>query len=149
MKVVATNRKALHNYHVLDTYEAGIVLQGSEVKSLRQGAVSLSDAYGELRNGEIYLVNLHISPYRFTSHPRPNPKRSRKLLLKKSEIRKLYGFAQQRGNTLIPLKIYFNKHGFAKLTIGVCRRKRLYDKKEKILQREAERKVSKIKKTMR
>lgn len=149
MKVVATNRKALHDYNVLNTYEAGIVLQGSEVKSLRQGTVSLSDSHGEIRGGEVYLLNLHIASYKFGTGFRPEPKRRRKLLLQKSEIKKLYGVVQERGNTLIPLKIYFNERGFAKVTIGVCRRKRLYDKKEKILRREEEKKLSKIKKEMR
>lgn len=149
MKIIATNRKALHDYNVLNTYEAGIMLKGSEVKSLRQGAVSLSDAYGEIRNGEIYLFNLHISPYKCTTHVKLDPKRNRKLLLKKGEIKRLYGLVQQRGNTLIPLKIYFNERGFAKLTIGICRRKRLYDKKEKILKKEEELRVRAIKKAMR
>ena len=132
MKVIATNRKALHDYNVLDTYEAGIVLNGSEAKSLRQGAVSLSDAYGDLSNREVYLFNMHISAYKFSNISNPAPKRKRKLLLNRREINKLYGLIQQRGNTLIPLKIYFNDRGFVKITIGVCRRKRLYDKKEKI-----------------
>ncbi len=149
MKVVATNRKALHDYHVLDTCEAGIVLKGSEAKSLRQATVSLSDAYGEISNGEVYLFNLHISPYKFSTYESPKPKRKRKLLLHKREIKKLFGQVQQRGNTLIPLKIYFNDRGFAKVTIGICRRKRLYDKKEKILKEEVERKVDKIKKAAR
>jgi SsrA-binding protein len=149
MKVIATNRKALHDYNVFDTYESGIVLKGSEVKSLRQGAVSMSDAYGECKNGEIYIINLHISPYKFSAHQKSNPKRRRKLLLKRGEIKRLYGSVQQRGNTLIPLKIYFNERGLAKLTIGVCRRKRLYDKKQKIIKKQEETKVSKIKKAMR
>ncbi|MBA7510641.1 SsrA-binding protein [subsurface metagenome] len=149
MKIITNNRKALHDYQVLDTYEAGIVLKGSEAKSLRQGAASLSDAHGELNNGEVYLFNLHISPYRFNTGPSSNPKRRRKLLLNMREIKKLYGLVQQKGNTLIPLKMYFNDRGFAKVTIGVCRRKRFYDKKEKILKKEVERKVDKIKKAMR
>jgi len=134
---------------VLDTYEAGIVLKGGEVKSLRQGEISLSDAHGELKNGEVYLMNLHITPYKFTTTSKADPKRSRKILLNKREIKKLYGMVQQRGNTLIPLKIYFNEHGFAKVTIGVCRHKKTYDKKEKVLKKEAELKVNKIKKAMR
>lgn len=149
MKVIATNRKALRDYHVLDTYEAGIVLRGSEAKSLREGTVSLSDAYGELINGEVYLFNLHISPYKFSTQASPPPKRKRKLLLHRKEIKKLYGLVQQRGNTLIPLKIYFGDRGYAKIQIGICRRKRLYDKKEKILREEVERKVQKIKKAAR
>lgn len=149
MKVIASNRKALHDYTVLDSYEAGIVLAGSEVKSLRQGSVSLSDSYGEMNVSEVYLINLHISLYKNTTQGLYNPKRKRKLLLHKGEIKRLFGMAQQRGNTLIPLKIYFNDRGYAKITLGVCRRKRFYDKKEKILKKEIERKVNKIKKAAR
>ena len=149
MKVVATNRKAKHDYHVIDTYEAGIVLIGGEVKSLRQGNVSMSDAYGGVSNGEVFLFNLHISAYKHSTIGRSEPKRKRKLLLNSREIKKLYGLVQQRGNTLIPLKIYFNDNGYAKVTLGACRRKRLYDKKEKLLKKEIERKVDKIKKAVR
>jgi len=147
--VVATNRKAKHDYIVMDTYEAGIVLIGGEVKSLRQGNVSMSDAYGDVSNGEVFLFNLHISAYKNSTIGTSDPKRKRKLLLNGREIKKLYGLVQQRGNTLIPLKIYFNDHGYAKVTLGTCRRKRLYDKKEKLLKREIERKVDKIKKAVR
>ncbi len=149
MKFVATNRKALHDYVVLDTYEAGIVLKGSEVKSLRQGAASLSDAYGDLQNGEVFLHNLHIAPYKFTSYDSTNPKRTRKLLFTKGEIKRIYGLVQQRGNTLIPLKIFFNERGLAKVTIGICRRKRVYDKKDKILKKEIQRQVDRAKKVSR
>jgi SsrA-binding protein len=149
MKIIASNRKALHDYHVLDTYEAGIVLRGSEAKSLRQGGVSMSDAYGEVIAGEVFLYNLHISVYKHSTTAAHSPKRKRKLLLQKREIKKLYGLVQQRGNTLIPLKVYFNEHGFAKITVGVCRRKRLYDKKDKILKKEVDRKVASAKKTAR
>jgi SsrA-binding protein len=149
VKVVATNRKAKHDYHVIDTYEAGIVLIGGEVKSLRQGNVSMSDAYGTVSNWEVFLFNLHISAYKHSTIGRSEPKRKRKLLLNSREIKKLYGLVQQRGNTLIPLKIYFNDNGYAKVTLGACRRKRLYDKKEKLLKKEIERKVDKIKKAVR
>jgi len=145
MKVVSTNRKAGHLYEIIDTYEAGIVLKGSEVKSLRQGEVSLSDAYAEVKNGEVFLYNLHITPYRFSTIATPDPRRKRKLLLNKEEIKKLYGIITQKGNLLIPLKIYFNERGYAKVTIGVCRRKRLFDKKEKILREEAKKDLKKIK----
>jgi SsrA-binding protein len=148
VKVVANNRKALHDYHVLESFDAGVVLAGSEVKSLRQGLVSMSDAYGGISEGEVYIFNLHISPYKYSSG-KYNPKRKRKLLLKQKEIKKLYGLIQQRGNTLIPLKIYFNDRGYAKLEVGVCRRKRLYDKKEKILRKEEEKKIAKARKIMR
>jgi SsrA-binding protein len=149
MKIIASNRKALHDYHVLDTYEAGIVLKGSEAKSLRQGGVSMSDAYGEVIAGEVFLHNLHIAAYKHSSESGHNPKRKRKLLLQKREIKKLYGLVQQRGNTLIPLKVYFNDHGFAKVTIGICRRKRQYDKKDKILKKELDRKVASAKRIAR
>jgi len=149
MKVIATNRRALRDYHVLEKYEAGIALAGSEVKSLRQGTVSMSDAYAAVSTGEVYLFNLHISHYKCSTYMSPHPKRKRKLLLHKREIKKLYGQVQQRGKTLIPLKIYFSDSGFAKVTIGVCQRKRLYDKKEKILKKEVEREVDRAKKAMR
>ena len=143
------NRKALHDYHVIESFEAGIVLAGSEVKSLRQGTVSISDAYGDISDGEVYLYNLHISAYKHSGGGKLNPKRRRKLLLKKRELKKLYGLVQQRGNTLIPLKIYFNERGYAKVEVGVCRRKRQYDKKEKILKKEEERKIAKFRKVSR
>lgn len=149
MKIVANNRKALHDYHVLDSYEAGIVLSGSEVKSLRQGMVSISDAYGDISDGEVYVYNLHITNYKCSSTGKLDPKRKRKILLNKKEIKKLYGLVQQRGNTLIPLKIYFTEKGYAKMQIGVCRRRRLYDKKDKILRKEEEKKIAKARKVMR
>ena len=145
---MANNRKALHDYHVLESFEAGLVLSGSEVKALRQGMVSMSDAYGDIGQGEVYIFNLHISPYKYSSG-QYNPKRRRKLLLNKREIKKLYGLVQQRGNTMIPLKIYFNDRGFAKMEVGVCRRKRLYDKKEKILRKEEEKKIARVRKIAR
>lgn len=149
MKVVATNRKALHDYTVIDQYEAGMVLEGSEVKSLRGGQVSLSDAYADYRQGEIFLFNLHITPYKCSSFQAPSPKRRRKLLLTRREIHRLYGQVSQRGSALVPLKIYFNERGFAKVTIGLCRHKRQYDKKEKILKAEDQRKLSRLRKAVR
>jgi SsrA-binding protein len=149
VKIVANNRKALHDYHVLESFEAGLVLAGSEVKSLRQGMISMSDAYGAIKDGEVYIFNLHIANYKYSSAGKLEPKRKRKVLLKKREIKKLYGLVQQRGNTLIPLKIYFTERGYAKMEIGVCRRKRLYDKKEKILKKEEERKIAKFRKIAR
>jgi len=145
MKVVTTNRKAGHLYEIFDTYEAGIVLKGSEVKSLRQGEVSLSDAYAEVKNGEVFLYNLHITPYRFSTISTPNPRQRRKLLLRREEIKKLYGIITQKGNLLIPLKIYFNDRGIAKISIGICQRKRVFDKKEKILREEAKKDLKRIK----
>jgi SsrA-binding protein len=147
MKVIAHNRKALHDYAVVDSYEAGMVLEGGEVKSLRQGSISMSDAYADFRNGEVYVFNLHIAPYKFSSGQIQEPKRRRKLLLQKNEIRKLYGALTQKGNALIPLKVYFNDHGFAKVSIGLCHRKRLYDKKEKILKRESDANLKKVRRS--
>ncbi|MBE0433056.1 SsrA-binding protein SmpB [candidate division WOR-3 bacterium] len=149
MNVVANNRKALHDYQVLESFEAGVVLAGSEVKSLRQGMVSMSDAYGDIRDAEIYIFNLHIANYKYSGAGKLDPKRRRKILLKKREIKKLYGLVQQRGNTLIPLKIYFTERGHAKIELGVCRRKRLFDKKEKILKKEEEKKIAKFRKIAR
>jgi SsrA-binding protein len=149
VKIVAMNRQARHDYHVLDTYDAGLVLRGSEAKSLRQGTVSLSDAYGEVIGSEVYLFSLHIAPYKHATTGLLSPKRKRKVLLHKREIKKLYGLITQRGNTLVPLKIYFNERGFAKVTIAVCKRKRLYDKKEKLLKKEIERNVRSMKKVVR
>lgn len=149
MKVVATNRKAFHDYIVSDNYEAGMVLEGSEVKSLRDGQVSMSDAYADFRQGEIFLFNLHITPYKCSSFRLPEPKRRRKLLLNRREIRRLYGQVSQRGVSLVPLKIYFSDRGFAKVTIGLCRHKRQYDKKEKILKAEDQRKLSRLRKEAR
>jgi SsrA-binding protein len=149
MKVVATNRKAFHDYTVSDNYEAGMVLEGSEVKSLRDGSVSLSDSYADFRKGEIYLFNLHITPYKCSSFQTPDPKRRRKLLLTKREIRRLYGQISQRGSSLVPLKIYFNDRGFAKVTLGLCQHKRQYDKKEKMLKEEDRQKISRLRKAVR
>jgi SsrA-binding protein len=149
MKVVATNRKVFHDYSVNDNYEAGMVLEGSEVKSLREGTVSMSDAYADIRKGEVYLFNLHITPYKCSSYQTPDPKRKRKLLLTKREIRRLYGQITQRGSSLIPLKIYFNDRGFAKVSLGLCQHKRQYDKKEKLLKEEDKKKVSRLRKAVR
>ncbi len=149
MKVVATNRKAYRDYNIYDEYEAGLVLTGCEVKSLRNGAVSLSDGYGQVKNGEVFLFNVHISPYKEGSIYNPEPKRTRKLLLKKSEIKKIYGQTQQRGYTIVPLKIYFSDKGKAKVTMGLARGRRAYDKKEKIIKREMQREIVKTKQLRR
>jgi SsrA-binding protein len=147
--MIAINRKARHDYHVLDTYDAGIALRGSEAKSLREGMVAISDSFAEVYNGEVFLVNLHIAQYKHSMKGSISPKRRRKLLLNKREIKKIYGYVQQKGNTLIPLKLYFNERGFAKVTLGVCRRKRQYDKKEKILKAEVDKKLDRARKLSR
>ncbi len=149
MKVIATNRRARHDYHIIDSYDAGIVLRGSEAKSLREGAVSLSDAYGQVIGDEVFLFNLHISPYRNNTTSALDPKRRRKLLLHRREIGKLYGIVQQKGKNLVPTQIYFSDRGIAKITLAVCQRKRLYDKKEKMLKAEITARVDRIKKTSR
>ena len=129
--MICKNRKAWHNYFIDETYEAGIVLKGSEIKSCRQGRANLKDSYAKIRNGELYLVNSHISPYSHANQLNHDPLRSRKLLLHKEEIRRLIGKINERGMTLIPLKMYL-KHGKAKVELGLAKGKRLYDKRESI-----------------
>lgn len=130
-KVVATNRKARHEYEILDTYEAGLVLKGPEVKSLREGKVAFQDAYARLEGGEVWLHSLHISPYEQANRFNENPLRPRKLLLNRREIRKLVGHVEEKGLTLIPLQIYFRR-GYAKITLALARGRKLYDKREKL-----------------
>jgi SsrA-binding protein len=140
-KVVATNRKAFHDYFIEEKYEAGIVLQGTEVKSLREGRVNLQDSYASVRDGEMFLHNCHVSPYSHGNIMNHDPTRVRKLLLHKTEINKLLGKTQQRGLTLIPLRIYFSKRGHAKVELGLAKGKKLYDRRESIKAREAGREV--------
>lgn len=137
-KVAATNREAYFNYHLLETYECGIALTGTEVKSIREGRCNLKDSYCQVRGGEAYLLNAHISPYTHGNRENHEPTRTRKLLLHKSEIEKLYGKAQEKGLTLVPTKMYF-KNGRIKLEIAVAKGKKLYDKRETIKRREADR----------
>ena len=139
-KVVTTNRKARHEYTVLDTIEAGLVLKGTEVKSLREGNANLSDGYAMMKNGEVWLVGMHVSPYKQGSYSNVDPLRNRKLLLHKKEIRKLAGKTVDKGVTLVPLKVYFRKN-MAKVLLGVCRGKKEYDKRHDIAAREAERDI--------
>ena len=140
-KVVATNRKAFHDYFIEERYEAGIMLQGTEVKSLREGRVNLQDSYASVRGSEIYLHQCHISPYSHGNMMNHDPTRVRKLLLHKAEIHKLLGKTQQKGLTLIPLRIYFSKRGYAKVELGLAKGKKLYDRRETIKTREAGREV--------
>src|SRR4026207_1447939 len=125
---IARNKRARHDYHILDTWEAGIVLTGSEVKSLRNGKANISDAYGIVKDGEVHLLNLHISPYEQASYFNHEPTRTRKLLLHRKEIRKLIGSVERQGLTLVPLELYF-KRGKAKVAIGLGRGKKLFDKR--------------------
>jgi SsrA-binding protein len=140
-KVVATNRKAFHDYFIEERYEAGIMLQGTEVKSLREGRVNLQDSYASVRGSEVFLHQCHISPYSHGNIMNHDPTRVRKLLLHKTEIHKLLGRTQQKGLTLIPLRIYFSKRGYAKVELGLAKGKKLYDRRETIKSREAGREV--------
>ena len=145
-KVVGRNRKARHEYEILDTYEAGMVLKGPEVKSLRAGQLAFRDAFARVGGGEIWLYNLHISPYEEANRANEEPDRVRKLLLHREEIRRLEIKTGEKGLTLIPLEVYFRK-GNAKVLLGVGRGRRLYDKREKLKKqtqdREAKRAMSK------
>ena len=130
-KIICKNRKAWHNYFIDETYEAGIVLKGSEIKSCRQGKVNLKDSYAKIKKGELYLTNSHISPYIFANRLNHDPLRDRKLLLHKREIKRLIGKMSERGMTLVPLSMYL-KNGKAKVELGLARGKKLYDKRESI-----------------
>ena len=137
-QVVASNRRARHDYEILDTFEAGIALLGPEVKSLRNGKANLTDGYAVIRRGEVFLAHVHIGPYEKAWRENAEPRRERKLLLHRAEISRLEGKLAERGLTLIPLRLYFT-HGRAKVELGLCRGKRRYDKRESIRQRETER----------
>lgn len=141
MKVVATNRKAKYNYQILDTYEAGISLRGSEIKSIRAGQLSLSEAYVTINNGrEAWLVSAHIAPYDQASHFNHDPLRSRKLLLHRREIDRLWHDVRQKGLTIIPLRVYLI-NGLAKVEIAVAKGKKLHDKRAAIAERDAQREI--------
>jgi len=141
IKLIANNRKATHDYFILDRYEAGIALAGTEVKSIRQGKVNLRDSYAQISNGEMFIHQMHISPYEKGNIFNKDPLRVRKLLMHKREINRLFGQTTQKGLTLVPLSIYF-KNGKVKLEIGLAQGKKLYDKrqslKEKAIQRDNE-----------
>jgi len=139
---VATNRKAYRDYEIEEEYEAGMVLKGTEVKSLRQGRCSLKDGYARVTDGEVYLHNVHIARYEQGNRENHEPRRKRKLLLKKSEINRLIGKTAQSGYTLVPLKVYF-KAGYAKVLLGLGKGKREYDKRQKIKERDERRRVEK------
>lgn len=137
-RLIADNRKARHEYHLYDTYEAGVVLLGTEVKAIREGRVNLRDSYGRVEDGEIFLHNLHISPYSHRGYAEHEPLRRRKLLLNKREIRKLVGKTLERGFTLVPVRIYF-KRGRVKVAISLAKGKKTRDKRETIRRREIDR----------
>ncbi len=137
-KVVATNRKAFHEYEVVETLEVGIVLTGTEIKSVRAGKVSLVDGFAVIRNGEVWLLNVHIAPYDFGARENHEPRRERKLLLHRSEIHRFMGKVAERGWTLTPLRLYLRDNR-AKVELGLVRGKKLYDKREAIARRDADR----------
>ncbi len=139
-KVIAQNRKATHDYFIEETYEAGMVLQGTEIKSIRAGRVNLKDSFARVENGEVYLYGLHISPYEQGNRFNHDPERTRKLLLHKEEIRKLIGATKEKGYALIPLKIYI-RNGFAKVELALAKGKKLYDKRQTMAKRDAQREI--------
>jgi SsrA-binding protein len=141
-KVIATNRKAFHNFSILETYEAGLVLKGTEVKSLREAQVNFKDCYATIDDGEAWLVGCHISPYHHGSDANHEPDRRRKLLLHKREIARLLGKVAERGLTLVPLRLYF-REGRAKIELGLARGKKLHDKRASIRERESRREMEK------
>jgi SsrA-binding protein len=145
IKIVAENRKARHNYFIEDTCEAGMVLLGTEVKSLRLGRVNLKDSYARIKNGEVFVYQMHISAYPFAYYGNHDPLRIRKLLLHQYEINKLYGKVNEKGFSLVPLKIYF-QNGRAKLTLALARGKRQFDKRETIRRRDEQRDLERSKK---
>jgi SsrA-binding protein len=138
---VATNRRARHDYFIEDSLEAGLELLGSEVKSLREHQVSIQESYAAVEGGEVWLYNMHIAPYKPAAHESHDPYRKRRLLLHKTQIRRLERSVQQKGYTLIPLKIYFARRGHAKVELGLCKGKRKHDKREAIKERDFQRRA--------
>lgn len=134
-KLIATNRKAFHNFHISDKWECGIALQGGEVKSIRAGFVNFKDSYARIENREVLLYSLHINPYKEASYMNPEPDRPRKLLLHRREIKKLDALVNEKGFSLVPTKIYLNKRGLVKVELGVGRGKKLFDKREAVKKR--------------
>ncbi len=141
VKIIARNKRARHDYHIFDTYEAGLVLKGSEVKSVREGKASLAEAYARVIEGEVWLIGAYIKPYEYTSlYDQQDPRRDRKLLLHKRQIRDLERQTRLKGNTIIPLSLYF-RDGYAKVEIGVGTGKKKYDKRQDMKEREARREM--------
>lgn len=142
-KIIVQNKKAKHDYHILDTFEAGIVLLGSEVKSCRRGSANLKDSYARIDRNEIYLINTHISPYKFANRFNHDPLRKRKLLFHRREIRKFHGKLKEKGQSLIPLKMYFNRQGRVKVVLALAKGKKNYDRREDIKKRDMKREAEK------
>ena len=143
IKIITSNRRARRNYFITETMEAGLVLQGTEAKALREGRANLQDAYCKVENDEVFLLNAHISPYSHGNLQNHDPLRPRKLLLHKREIGKLKKATEQKGYTIIPLKLYF-KNGYAKVEIGLARGKKLYDKRSDMAERETKRRIDRM-----
>ncbi|MBS3818248.1 SsrA-binding protein SmpB [bacterium] len=141
MRVIAKNKKAYYEYNILDTYEAGIVLMGSEVKSVREGRISLKESYAEIKEGEVYLLNCHIAPYNEANIFNHHPRRERKLLLHRREIKRLTGKIKERGLTLIPLRAVITDRGLIKLEMALAKGKKVYQKREAIRERDREREM--------
>lgn len=139
MKPICTNRKAYHEYHIEETFEAGLILTGTEVKSLREGKANLKDSFAKIKDGELFLVNAHISPYSCGNIYNHEPKRDRKLLMHKREISRLFGKVRERGYTLVALSMYFDKRNRAKMEIALAKGKTLYDKRESIKRKDEKR----------
>jgi SsrA-binding protein len=148
IKMIAQNKKARHNYFIEDEYEAGIVLTGTEVKSLRAGKANLKDSYARIQNGEVFVHQMHISPYTYAYYGNHDPLRRRKLLLHSREIKKLYSKVNEKGHSLIPLKLYF-KGGKVKISIALAKGKRLYDKRVTIRERDSKRDLDRARKEYR
>jgi len=144
-KIVCQNRKAKYDYFISETLETGIILMGPEVKSLREGRGNLVDSYGRIKNGEVFLYNMHITPYPYTHHLELNPVRPRKLLLNKREIKRLIGKTEEKGYTLIPTKVYFTR-GLAKVELALAKGKRKYDKRRALKEKELKREIEAAKK---
>jgi len=144
IRVVTNNKKARHDYHIIDTIEAGIALKGSEVKSIREGKVNLQDAYARFKKGELWLIGMHISPYKQAAFEQPDPRRDRKLLLHKRELKRLFRKTEEKGVTIVPLKIYLKKH-LVKVELGIARGKKLYDKRAAIAERDQKREMDRLK----
>ncbi len=140
VKIIAQNKKARHDFFIEDTYEAGIVLTGTEIKSIRAGRVNLKDSFARIHHGEVYLHNMHISPYEQGNRYNHDPVRTRKLLLHRQEIDKLIGLTKEKGYSLVPLDVHLNK-GFAKVNLALAKGKKLYDKRESMKRRDAQREI--------
>jgi SsrA-binding protein len=145
IKIIAVNRKARHDFFIDDEYEAGVVLQGTEVKSLRLGKVNLKDSYARIKDGEVFVYQMHIGPYPFAYYENHDPLRARKLLLHKQEIKRISAKVNEKGHTLVPLKIYF-KGGKVKISLALAKGKRQYDKRESIKRRDQQRELARERK---